>query len=107
MFDLCPFQLKAVAADKAKNAEEAVELYEESLKYFLPLLHYETDLKRREKLRATVSGYKKRKEELRSRDCPSSSTTDSHASLRALCRTSSSLQTGVSLRVCQLETFSL
>ena len=106
MFDLCPFQLKAVAADKAKNAEEAVELYEESLKYFLPLLHYETDLKRREKLRATVSGYKKRKEELRSRDCPSSST-DSHASLRALCRTSSSLQTGVSLRVCQLETFSL
>jgi len=87
---------RAVAADKAKKAEEAVELYEESLKYFLPLLHYETDLKRREKLRATVSGYKKRKEELRSRDCPSSST-DSHASLRALCRTSSSLQTGVDI----------
>lgn len=85
---------RAVAADKAKDVDVAVELYEESLKYFLPLLHYEGDIKRRDKLRATVSGYQRRCRELKSRDSP---TTESHLSLLALCRTSSSLSTGVEI----------
>ena len=82
-----------MAADKEKDVEVAVELYQESLKYFLPLLHYEPDLKRREKLRTTVTGYQRRCRELQTRDSPS---TSSHSSLVALCRTSSSLLTGVS-----------
>ena len=93
--------LQAVTADRAKDVEAAAELYEESLNYFLPLLHYEVDLKRREKLRATVSGYQRRLRELKGRHTSSSSSSSSstesqHASLLALCRTSSSLLTGVS-----------
>ena len=94
--------LQAVTADRAKDVEAAAELYEESLNYFLPLLHYEADLKRREKLRATVSGYQRRLRELKGRHTSSSSSSSSsstesqHASLLALCRTSSSLLTGVS-----------
>ena len=90
--------LQAVTADRAKDVEAAAELYEESLNYFLPLLHYEADLKRREKLRATVSGYQRRLRELKGRhtSSSSSSTESQHASLLALCRTSSSLLTGVS-----------
>ena len=93
--------LQAVTADRAKDVEAAAELYEESLNYFLPLLHYEADLKRREKLRATVSGYQRRLQELKGRHTSSSSSSSSstesqHASLLALCRTSSSLLTGVS-----------
>ena len=88
-----------MTADRDKDVEKAVELYEESLKYFLPLLHYETDLKRREKLRSTVSGYQRRWRELKSRDdsSPSVSTTESHSTLLALCRTNPSLLTGVEI----------
>ena len=77
-----------------------MELYEESLKYFLPLLHYETDLKRREKLRGTVSGYQRRWRELKSRDSPPGpgvSTADSHSTLLGLCRTNPSLLTGLEI----------
>lgn len=37
----------AVDADKEKNVELAVELYEKSLKYLRPIIYYETDLTRR------------------------------------------------------------
>ena len=92
--------LQAVTADRDKDVEKAVELYEESLKYFLPLLHYETDLKRREKLRGTVSGYQRRWRELKSRDSPpvpGASTADSHSALLGLCRTNPSLLTGLEI----------
>ena len=80
-----------------------MELYEESLKYFLPLLHYETDLRRREKLRSTVAGYQRRWRELKSRDSGSPSpgcgfsTTESLTSLLGLCRTNPSLVTGLEI----------
>ena len=90
---------RAVAADRDKDVEKAVELYEESLQYFLPILHYETDLKRREKLRTKVSGYQRRWRELKSRDSPGSgiSTTESVTSLLGLCRTNPSLVTGIEI----------
>ena len=43
-------------ADRDKDAEKAIRLYEESLKYFNPLVYYESDMKKKEKLRSTVSG---------------------------------------------------
>ena len=89
-----------MTADRDKDVEKAVELYEESLKYFLPLLHYETDLQRREKLRTTVSGYQRRSRELRSRDSSSpspGSATESHSALLGLCRTNPSLLTGMEI----------
>jgi len=47
---------QAVVADRDKDAEKAIRLYEESLKYFNPLVYYESDMKKKEKLRSTVFG---------------------------------------------------
>ena len=92
-----------MTADRDKDVEKAVELYEESLKYFLPLLHYETDLRRREKLRSTVSGYQRRWRELKTRNSnspslgPGLSTSESLTSLLALCHTNPGLVTGLEI----------
>jgi len=96
----------AVEADKEKNSELAVELYDKSLKYFLPIIHYETDQVRKSKLKKTISCYEKRSQELHkllSGEGPSSSktpvfrTNSRHEKLAKLCRTSSNLRTGVEI----------
>ena len=93
MFTLnCIFILQAVTADRDKDFGAAINLYEESLKYFLPLVHYEEDPKMKEKLRARVEGYQKRCRELKSRTGGHSD--NRHAQLTAVCRTSSNLMTG-------------
>jgi len=90
---------QAVTADRDKDCDAAVRLYEESLKYFLPLIHYETDVSKREKLKVTVSGYQKRCRELKYRNVGSSKNSSKHQQLIALCRTSSNLMTGVEICV--------
>jgi len=89
---------QAVVADRDKDAEKAIRLYEESLKYFNPLVYYESDMKKKEKLRSTVSGYQKRCQELKQRS-ESSGSRDKQSRLVALCRTSSNLMTGVEICV--------
>ena len=91
--------IQAVTADRDKDCDAAVRLYEESLKYFLPLIHYETDVSKREKLKVTVSGYQKRCRELKYRNVGSSKNSSKHQQLIALCRTSSNLMTGVEICV--------
>ena len=86
--------MQAVTADRDKDYVTAIKNYEESLKYFLPLVHYEQDPKRKEKLRARVEGYQKRCRELKSR---SGGGSDRHSQLMALCRTSANLMTGMEI----------
>ena len=89
---------RAVTADKDKDYETAVQLYQESLEYFLPIVHYETDIKKRDKLRSTVSGYQRRCRELRSRASGGGSQTGTrHNQLLGLCRTNSHLMTGLEI----------
>jgi len=90
---------QAVVADRDKDTEKAIRLYEESLKYFHPLVYYESDARKREKLRSTVSGYQKRCQELKQRSESSGSNFDKQSRLAALCRTSSNLMTGVEICV--------
>jgi len=96
----------AVEADKEKNVELAVELYDKSLKYFHPIIHYETDLVRRGKLKKTIAGYEKRSKELQrqlsgdgqcSSKTPVHRTFSRHEKLVNLCRTSSKMLTGVEI----------
>ncbi|KAH0955306.1 hypothetical protein HN011_003105 [Eciton burchellii] len=56
---------KAVEADAEKNAKEAFCLYCDSLRYFIPILTNETDLKRKELLRQRVNDYIGRAETLK------------------------------------------
>jgi len=58
---------EAVAADKSKDKERAVELYEEALKHFRLILYYEPPSEKREALRKSVAGYANRVQELRKR----------------------------------------
>jgi len=89
---------RAVTADKDKDYETAVQLYQESLEYFLPIVHYEPDVKKRDKLRSTVSGYQRRCRELRSRASGGGSQTGTrHNQLLGLCRTNSHLMTGLEI----------
>ena len=89
---------RAVTADKDKEYETAVQLYQESLEYFLPIVHYEPDTKKRDKLRSTVSGYQRRCRELRSRASGGGSQTGTrHNQLIGLCRTNSHLMTGLEI----------
>ena len=90
---------QAVAADRDKDTDTAVKLYEESLAYFLPLIHYESDLAKREKLKVTVAGYQKRCRELKFQRLGGTDKEGKHQQLLALCRTSSNLMTGVEICV--------
>ncbi|XP_067203282.1 serine/threonine-protein kinase ULK3 isoform X2 [Linepithema humile] len=56
---------KAVEADADKNAKEAFYLYCEALRYFIPILINENDLKRKEILRHRVNDYIRRAETLK------------------------------------------
>ena len=85
-----------MTADRDKDYATAIKHYEESLKYFLPLVHYEEEPKRKEKLRARVEGYQKRCRELKSRNGGDISS-DRQSQLTALCRTSSNLMTGIEI----------
>ena len=75
---------EAVAADKSKDKERAVEMYEEALKHFRLILYYEVTInnfirpllnfstfqplsEKREALRKSVAGYANRVQELRKR----------------------------------------
>jgi len=96
----------AVEADKEKNAQLAVELYEKSLEYFHPIIYYEADLLRREKLKKTIVGYEKRSQELKkmlsgegqsTSKTPVFRTSSKHEKLINLCKMSSNLVTGVEI----------
>ena len=56
---------EAVLADKAKDNERAVELYQKALEYFTPILYYEQEGERKEALKKRVEGYSRRLHELR------------------------------------------
>ncbi|XP_011868269.1 PREDICTED: serine/threonine-protein kinase ULK3 isoform X2 [Vollenhovia emeryi] len=56
---------KAVEMDTEKNAKEAFYLYCEALRYFIPILTNESDLKRKEVLRHRVNDYIRRAETLK------------------------------------------
>lgn len=56
---------KAVEMDTEKNVKEAFHLYCEALRYFIPILTNENDLRRKEVLRHRVSDYIKRAETLK------------------------------------------
>jgi len=95
---------QAVEADKEKNVELAVEMYEKSLRYFHPIIYYEADLSRRAKLKKTVSGYEKRSQELQrlligeeNNKTPVHRTYSRHEKLVALCKTSTNLTTGIEI----------
>ncbi|KAG6797579.1 serine/threonine-protein kinase ULK3 isoform X1 [Apis mellifera caucasica] len=55
----------AVKMDAEKNLKEAFHLYCEALRYFIPIVTNETDLKRKESLRLRVNDYIKRAEILK------------------------------------------
>ncbi|KAF3429418.1 hypothetical protein E2986_00644 [Frieseomelitta varia] len=56
---------KAVKMDAEKNSKEAFHLYCEALRYFIPIVTSETDLKRKENLRSRINDYIKRAETLK------------------------------------------
>ncbi|XP_050445773.1 serine/threonine-protein kinase ULK3 [Cataglyphis hispanica] len=56
---------KAVEMDAEKNVKEAFYLYCEALRYFIPILTNESDLKRKEILRHRVNDYIRRAETLK------------------------------------------
>ncbi|XP_076277262.1 unc-51 like kinase 3 homolog Aduk isoform X2 [Lasioglossum baleicum] len=56
---------QAVKMDTEKNSKEAFYLYCEALRYFIPVLTNETELKRKEILRSHVNNYIKRAEILK------------------------------------------
>ncbi|XP_033339551.2 unc-51 like kinase 3 homolog Aduk isoform X1 [Megalopta genalis] len=56
---------QAVKMDTEKNPKEAFYLYCEALRYFIPVLTNETELKRKEILRSHVNNYIKRAETLK------------------------------------------
>ena len=89
--------IQAVTADRDKDYDAAIKLYDESFKYFLPLVHYETEPMKKEGMRARVEGYQKRCRQLKTRLDGRNSNNDRHSQLLALCRTSSNLVTGIEI----------
>merc|ERR1719508_362064 len=61
----CGLVTRAVEADEAKDYNLALDLYSESLHYFVPILHYETDAVRRARLKIKVDQYVRRAEEVK------------------------------------------
>lgn len=61
----CGLVTRAVEADEAKDYNLALDLYSESLQYFVPILHYETDAVRRARLKMKVDQYVRRAEEVK------------------------------------------
>ncbi|XP_060815017.1 serine/threonine-protein kinase ULK3 isoform X1 [Bombus pascuorum] len=67
---------KAVKMDAEKNLKEALHLYCEALRYFIPIVTSETDLKRKESLRSRINDYIKRAEVLKASCIDSSNDKD-------------------------------
>ncbi|XP_076474288.1 unc-51 like kinase 3 homolog Aduk isoform X2 [Bombus vancouverensis nearcticus] len=67
---------KAVKMDAEKNSKEALHLYCEALRYFIPIVTSETDLKRKESLRSRINDYIKRAEVLKASCIDNSNDTD-------------------------------
>ncbi|XP_009999645.1 PREDICTED: serine/threonine-protein kinase ULK3 [Chaetura pelagica] len=57
--------VEAVKKDQEGDASAALSLYCKALEYFVPALHYETDARRKEAIRAKVGQYISRAEELK------------------------------------------
>ncbi|XP_071794569.1 serine/threonine-protein kinase ULK3-like [Asterias amurensis] len=57
--------LKAIEKDTARDFKSAVQLYCESVQFFIPAIHYEKDQRRKDALRAKVQEYLTRAEELK------------------------------------------
>ncbi|KAM4893019.1 serine/threonine-protein kinase ULK3 isoform 3-T3 [Sylvia borin] len=57
--------VEAVRKDQEGDAKAAFSLYRKALEYFVPALHYETDARRKEAIRAKVRQYISRAEELK------------------------------------------
>ena len=99
---------EAVAADKSKDKERAVELYEEALKHFRLILYYEVTInnfcrllfnfstfqppsEKREALRKSVAGYANRVQELQKRK----GVGGQEEELDLLCASSPKMTTGI------------
>ncbi|XP_071873252.1 unc-51 like kinase 3 homolog Aduk isoform X2 [Bombus fervidus] len=67
---------KAVKMDAEKNLKDALHLYCEALRYFIPIVTSETDLKRKESLRSRINDYIKRAEVLKASCIDSSNDKD-------------------------------
>ncbi|NXH38196.1 ULK3 kinase, partial [Dicaeum eximium] len=57
--------VEAVRKDQEGDASAAFSLYRKALEYFVPAMHYETDARRKEAIRAKVRQYISRAEELK------------------------------------------
>nr|XP_014123119.1 serine/threonine-protein kinase ULK3 [Zonotrichia albicollis] len=57
--------VEAVRKDQEGDAAAAFSLYRKALEYFVPALHYESDVRRKEAIRAKVRQYISRAEELK------------------------------------------
>ncbi|XP_039587686.1 serine/threonine-protein kinase ULK3 isoform X3 [Passer montanus] len=57
--------VQAVRKDQEGDAAAAFSLYRKALEYFVPALHYESDVRRKEAIRAKVRQYISRAEELK------------------------------------------
>ncbi|XP_062357239.1 serine/threonine-protein kinase ULK3 [Cinclus cinclus] len=57
--------MEAVRKDQEGDAKAAFSLYRKALEYFVPALHYESDARRKEAIRAKVRQYISRAEELK------------------------------------------
>ncbi|XP_014734700.1 PREDICTED: serine/threonine-protein kinase ULK3 isoform X1 [Sturnus vulgaris] len=57
--------VEAVRKDQEGDAKAAFSLYRKALEYFVPALHYESDARRKEAIRAKVRQYISRAEELK------------------------------------------
>ncbi|NXM40724.1 ULK3 kinase, partial [Gymnorhina tibicen] len=57
--------VEAVRKDQEGDANAALSLYCKALEYFVPALHYESDVRRKEAIRAKVGQYISRAEELK------------------------------------------
>ncbi|XP_029819019.1 LOW QUALITY PROTEIN: serine/threonine-protein kinase ULK3 [Manacus vitellinus] len=57
--------VEAVRKDQERDASAALSLYCKALEYFVPALHYESDARRREAIRAKMGQYISRAEELK------------------------------------------
>ena len=82
----------AVAAEEGGERRRAAELYTAALRFLRPLVYYELDRRRRERLEARVAGYAARLRQLRR---PEEVEGGEEEELVALCSSSPTLVTGV------------
>lgn len=93
----------AVAQDQAGKLEEALDLYKQSLEYFVPLTTQETNLAKKEALRTRTKQYIQRAEQIKEILNPESSARSTNNTSRASASHSSTLQRVSSLKLAYVD----